>query len=143
MFERLSRVYTLVLTAISDEQYFVLWTDLFEKFPHLFRRCQGRFIDQIEMPGGSISRLSVTACEETLQRIGRYAGVAELLRRAGGRCEALDLIAVPFSALPHHGQGRGFSNSGTTMQSLHLVARGEDVFDGISLGSIEVGPGLG
>jgi methyl coenzyme M reductase alpha subunit len=95
------------------------------------------------MPAGSISGLSVTACEETLQRIGQYAGVAELLRRARGRCEALDVIAVPFSALPHHGQGRRFSDPGTTMQSLHLVARCEDVFDGISLGSIQVGPGLG
>ena len=35
--------------GLKDKQDFLLRANLFEQFPHLFGRCQSRFIDHIEM----------------------------------------------------------------------------------------------
>ena len=71
-----------------------------------------------------------------LQRTGDDTGLFELLRRARGRRESFDVIAVALGPLTDRRQGRGLSRAGHAFQRQNLVATGEDLIDRRSLGSV-------
>src|ERR1700733_15098830 len=103
-----------MLAGISNEQYLILRADLFEKFAHLFRGCQRRFIEHVKM---FLCGVGIAAAgEEALQRVGRNTGIVELPRCAGGGGESLDGIAILFRSLTDAFEGRGLSR---TSQSTH------------------------
>ena len=62
--------------------------------------------------------------KEALQRISIDAGIAELMRGAGGRGKALDNHPALLGGLAHGFERRGFAHTGTSLQALDSVARG-------------------
>jgi hypothetical protein len=98
LLEGLSGVDTLVLARVANEQHLVVRPDATQKFPHLFGAGEARFIDHVQMPPRGVLRnlLLAAAGEETLQRLCGDACLAELLRSARSRGEALDRVAVLF-----------------------------------------------
>ena len=75
--------------------------------------------------------------EETLQRISIDAGIAELMRGAGSRGEALDNHPALLGGLAHGFERRGFSHAGASLQALDSVARGQNLFRRRALRGIE------
>jgi hypothetical protein len=53
--------------------------------------------------------------EEALQRISIDAGIAELMRGAGGRGEAFDNHPALFGGLAHGFERRGFAHAGASL----------------------------
>jgi hypothetical protein len=87
LLEGLPSIDTLMLAGVSNEQNFVLRADLLEELPHLLGGRQRRFINHVQV---LLSWIAIPASgKETLQSIGGYANVAELLRGTGGWSKTL------------------------------------------------------
>src|SRR6266702_8843716 len=91
LLEGLSGFDALMLAGIADEQHAIFGTDLLQEVAHLLGAGKARLIEHIEV---MFRRRPLCACEEALQSVGTNAGVAELVRGARGRGEALNNIAA-------------------------------------------------
>ena len=76
-------------------------------------------------------------CKEALQRIGIDAGIAKLMRGAGGRSEAFDNHPALLGGLAHGFERSGLAHAGASLQALHSVARGQNLFRRRALRGIE------
>jgi hypothetical protein len=96
LLEGLSGLDALVLARVSDEQNTVLRADSFEEVTHLFGAGKARLIDHIQVTAMVARRLLGTTGQEALEGISGNACVAELMRGAGCRGEAFNLITALF-----------------------------------------------
>ena len=70
---------------------------LFEEVTHLFGAGKARLIDHIQVTAAVVAcRLLGTTGQEALQGVGGDARFAELMRGAGSRGEAFNLITALF-----------------------------------------------
>ena len=108
-----------MLACVADEENPVVMFDLGKKIAHLFGAGETRLIRHIEV--ALRSRL-LMPCKETLQGIGIDTGIAELMRGAGGRSEALDNHPALLGGLAHGFESSGLSHAGASLQALYSVA---------------------
>ena len=96
----------LVLTHIADQEHAVRWAQAVKECVHLLRARQTRFVEHVEpLLAG---RQTLGAGQVPLQRRRRDAGLAQLLRRAGGRREPFDPVAAALGLGTDGREGRRF-----------------------------------
>jgi hypothetical protein len=95
LLEGAARFDTLMLAGIADQKHAVIRTKPRKKLAHLTGAGKARFIDKVEVL--LLSYVGIRgAGEKALQRSRFNSCLIELARGAGGRGEALNLIALPF-----------------------------------------------
>jgi hypothetical protein len=137
-----------MLADIADQEYTVTGTKTGKELAHLVGARKARFIDEVEVL--LLSQVWVRAAdEEALQRSSLDACHIQLARGAGGRGEALNVVALPFCGAANNCERGCLPCAGEALETLDAVRRAEYIFDHPHLCPVEMrvlvgdGDGLG
>ncbi len=127
-----------MLAGVSDDEDAVSGADLIQEVAHLPSAGEAGLIEQIEMAAGRIGWSRTPARKETLQRVGRDAGLTQLVGSLGGGSETLNGVAAFLSSLSDRGERRGLARAGEPLHSLNAIARRQDVLDSFTLSIVQL-----
>jgi hypothetical protein len=123
-----------VLASVANQEHAVIRA---KQFTHLVGAGEAGFIDEVEVPllqSGRIRR----AGKKPWQGSRLDAGFIQLAGGAGGRGEALDLVAALFGGVTDNGTCGCLSCAGESLNALDAVGRTQNIFDHGLLGAVEM-----
>src|SRR5579875_3489675 len=127
-----------MLARIPNEQDTILIPDTSQKIPHLPGRTERRFVEEIDVPFGTISGGRTIAGKKALQRVGWNSSLTELVGGTRSRREAFDGIPGYLRASVNDGECGRLSTAGGSLQSQNLIAGEQYFFNDTTLRSIQV-----